>query len=416
MQAHCPGPAWPLLLPKDGRLCDWEGVIEVRDCGGTRSRQLALRLEGLPGVSGAAGDGCEPPFARARLLCGPELASLLGPTASAALQRCLAGSSSLPAFLSDVAAAAGAQWDAAAGAAAAPRASAADSAALAAELCSLPPESLASCSDDLSSVTLRVRDSCGRDHLVTAALPPGYPRAPAALLQHDLPWPPLTDPSGGLAALLLATEAAVARAGPLWDELDAIDAACWVLDPPQSPAPRSVMHRRLALGGSLTLWLSYEDQRDDNGDAVSVAAMPAMRVDGPEAAAAPLRALLECAVRGVQPPPPPCLPQPRGWLLSWLSAALGAPPPGPPAGDGGERDAPPPGAADCPSCAICYAFPCPESGLPPTAACDGCRRPFHATCLAECLRAAAGPLGGAAAAATLWGECPYCATCVTVRG
>lgn len=396
---HCPGADFPLLLPTDASLSAWEGFLCVADCGGGRSRQLWLRLEGLPGLGGAAGS--EPPFARARLLPGPELEQLLGPAALAALRRCLAGSSRLPALLRDVAAAAQAQLDA--GAAPRPRRGAAGLAALASELRALGP-ALAGCEAGLGCVRLRFVDAHGRAHALRVALPPAYPAAEAELLEHDLPQPP-DGAGGGLAGLLRAAQAAAARWAPVWAELEALDGACWVLEPAQAPPPRAAAHRRVALGGALTLWLAFAPP----ATADEPPSLPQLRVDGPEADAAPLRARLAAAAAAWAPPP-----QPRaGWLLAWLAAALGAAPPPPAAAEAGGRAG---GEADNPSCAICFAFPCPDSGQPPAVACDACRRPFHASCLAECLRAAAGPAAGAAAGSALYGECPYCSACVAVKG
>lgn len=406
MQAHCPGAAFPLLLPTDASLCSFEGWLSVG------SKQLWLRLEGLPGLAGAAA-AAPRPFAASALRCGPELGALLGAPTATAMQRCLHASSSLPAFLSDLRAAASACTPppslASGGARSTPALC-----ALAEELAALPEGMLRDCSEDLGALRLRWTDGDGRVHLVGVELPLTYPidpRAQPILLDHDLPEEPDLKSSspgpageGRVQALLRRCAASAERYVPLWRELESVDASCWVLDPQESPCPRAATHRRLALGGPATLWLEMALP-----DAAGRAAAPRLRVDGPEGACAPFRARLEGK------PPPPAQSE-RGWLLAWLMQVFGGALPGPPA----EEEMAEAGGGGGPECVICYAFLCPQTNAPPGVECEGCARPFHNSCLAECLRAEAGPLAGAGAGygtvgAALFGECPFCGVSICSR-
>jgi hypothetical protein len=208
---------------------------------------------------------------------------------------------------------------------------------------------VSSLADDLSHLTLKASDIAGRFHELRLSFPPAYPAA-APIATADLPtafelrWPlggggSGSDCSGGLGAVLVQFEAALAQHQQLWDSLDDLDANAWVIEPTSAPrrcarpevlpllcccaglvmraacwcsngaalpsklvaaqaanyanasvcvAPRSAVYRRVALGNHVSLALTLDPAHPGQ--------LPLdCRFMGSDRAVAPLRWVLACS-------------------------------------------------------------------------------------------------------------------------
>ncbi len=256
---------------------------------------------------------------------------------------------------------------------------------------------------DLSSLTLLCLDVAGRRHALGLAIPPGYPSTAPLVVTYDLPtafalrW----GPGARLSDALDQFTAAVTGHQQLWDELDALDRAAWVIEP--TAPPRACAWRRLALEKHVTVALAL-----DPGD--PLAAPPELKFMGSDRAVEPM---LE-RVRANRP-----LWRPEESLLVNLEALLGAPLPAAAAAGGvAAEDV----GADC---AICYNYRRPredgegvlgadDEGDVPEVCCDQptCGKPFHRLCLREWLAADA---TARQSFDTLFGACPYCSGPISVK-
>lgn len=96
----------------------------------------------------------------------------------------------------------------------------------------------------------------GRQHAATVTLPRAYPAAPPSVA-IDLPaaFAPAWGPSvNTLLHLAQQLAAALESYQWLWDSLDDLDSAAWVIEPLN--APRGATMRRLALGNHVSLAVS----------------------------------------------------------------------------------------------------------------------------------------------------------------
>ena len=442
--AATPGPAFPLLVPTGGAT--WEGFVTVED-GAGRAQQFWLQLSLLDSARSSS------PLAGATFTPGDHLAALLRDVLPL-LHRRLQASTSLAAFLTDLQEAARAALDAQHSSGASTGDATRPLAlhfytALAAEVAALPPGSVSDVSPSLDSLTLGHTDATGRTHLLRVRLPPDYPHAAPLVAAHDLPSDDLlpvasmpgtavAPPSTGatLASLLSTLQRACARHAALWAALGELDARCLVVDPPPAEGPPSAKarSRRIALdpalcgmGTTLLVELPSLPQPPgaDGGDGIGVLP-PVVRLSGPEAAVAPLRARIAAALAEWRPVGDATAVAQGVWLYDWLTAAVGHPLPGRPS-----SDAPGAGAGDDASttagleCGICYSVSLPTGeaaapGIATTAAvivpdvwCDNprCQRAYHTACLADWLREAGAQR---ASFARFFGECPYCKAQISV--
>mmetsp|Transcript_9535 Transcript_9535/g.31368 ORF Transcript_9535/g.31368 Transcript_9535/m.31368 type:complete len:400 (+) Transcript_9535:441-1640(+) len=386
--------AAPLLVPLTADLTAWEGFVAVE----TDGVEFELALEGIPR---GAGEGCGPPppapeWTGARLVSGPELAAVLGEEAGAALQQRLSSgaAASVGEFMLELRHVVARRLrlcsGGGGGGGGAPFISNAGVCArVLADLEGVGWERVARVAPDLASATLRVRDRAGREHDFEVAFGSGYPLA-APVVTADLPVPVQIrwGRDSTLVDVLEQCSRALEPWEEVWDVLSELDTTCRVLEPPL-PAPRSALHRRLALGSSVVLALEV-------APAAPRSAPAHLRLFGPEPAVAPLRQRLSAALLELW--------DAAAGLRANLERALGQALPGPPtaASSAGNDDA---------DCGVCYAQRLPGTDELPELACNTCGRLFHRACLAEWLQSDA---GARRAFRTLFGTCPYCSGPITV--
>ena len=245
----------------------------------------------------------------------------------------------------------------------------------------------------LDELSLQVQDGAGRSHTLGLSLPADYPRSPpraAAALPapFELQW--AAAPSGGgadysLAGAMAQFSAELARHQPLWDELDDLDANCWVLEP--AHPTRDVSSRRLALGQHCSLSVALH--------VAAPASLPELAFLGAERVIGPLRRALNAKLH---------LWEPKRSVRLNLEAVLGVSFPTPQAASSEGAD------EYSSECAVCYTYR--VDGKVPEVACDGCSKPFHTACLVEWLRAVPTTQ---TSFNRLYGECPYCQRPITVE-
>jgi hypothetical protein len=102
--------------------------------------------------------------------------------------------------------------------------------------------------------------AAGRSHTVRLLPPASYPAAAPAVeaalpLPLELTWRPRSSTLGQAVAQL---EAALERHQQLWESLDDLDAAAWVVEPERPP--RGCTYRRVALGRHVSLAVSPWDR------------------------------------------------------------------------------------------------------------------------------------------------------------
>jgi hypothetical protein len=112
----------------------------------------------------------------------------------------------------------------------------------------------------LESLTIRVGDCSGREYHIAVILPSNYPVAPPIC---DIALPVAFEPrweadatNGRLLSAIEQVSRVIDGCSALFDELDAIDASCWVLDPERpvggGAISRGCTYRRLAVGEDLS--------------------------------------------------------------------------------------------------------------------------------------------------------------------
>ena len=451
--ATTPGPSFPLLVPTAAST--WEGFVTVDD-GAGRAHQFWVRLV----LDSALSSDPQAPLAGATFTPDDHLAALLTDVLPL-LHRRLQVSTSLASFLRDLQEAARAALDAqhSAGKSGDAARQLAFYTAVAADVAALPPGAVVDFSPTLDSLSLAHADAAGRTHLLRVRLPPDFPHSSPVVVAHDLPSDDLllTAPVPGaavpppsttatLAALLTALQRACARHGALWAALGVLDARCLVVDPPPAEGPPSgkARSRRLALdpalcgmGTTLLVELPQPPATTGNGgergDGIGMLP-PVVRLSGPEASVAPLRARIAASLAAWRPVGDAHALAQGTWLYDWLTSALGPPLPGRPA-DG----APGAGLGDEASttvgleCGICYSVALPTGGgvapgtdtaagqhgantaavIVPDVWCDNprCQRAYHTACLADWLREAGAQRPSFA---RFFGECPYCKAQISV--
>eukprot|EP00047_Mylnosiga_fluctuans_P013686 m.32791 g.32791 ORF g.32791 m.32791 type:complete len:363 (-) comp5037_c0_seq1:317-1405(-) len=237
----------------------------------------------------------------------------------------------------------------------------------------------------LRKITLAAPDIRGELHELRVEIPARYPSAaPTCAAALPAPFRPAWHPGDRLASVYSAFIAAIHGAEAVWDALRAIDAVAWVLEP-ATPSP-AIVTRRIALNSSTSIHLEL--------DPAAPRAAPQCRLLGPAHAVDPMR---EALARGLS-----------GWndradILTNLSRILNVQFPGPPAAVVGEEGV---------ECTICY---CPLlDGAAPDVACEQkpCAKLFHSACLVQWLLALPTTRRSFR---TLFGECPYCATPLSVE-
>jgi E3 ubiquitin-protein ligase FANCL len=249
------------------------------------------------------------------------------------------------------------------------------------------------------SLRLSVSDPAGRQHHLRAVLPLDSPRSPP---QTACELPQALPQYSTLGRTFAAFASAVQRYQALWDELDDIDArAACVGYSRDSRPPRSSATRRLAVDRDVTVQVSLDLERPHDS-------MPDVWVLGPDSRSA---ALSQRVTRGR-----------HSWdssrhVLDNLREALGVEFQAPQGPESTDADA----AGPAP-CGICLAHDL--EGQPPSRFCEKCGQAFHAVCLYEWLRSAAGGSGAASAGAAaavdssfgvIFGKCPYCENRLSAR-
>lgn len=392
----------PLVLPIDPSGTAFEGFLSPSSADGSQEAVAALwlRLTGVAPVGPAR-------LRTARLEVNAPLAALLDGHHELVAER-LRESGSLPDFLLELRSIVDQAYLATSAAragvrapVAAPNRTAAFFSSLREEVLAVGWERVANLAPDLSALTLRLADMRGRQHELRLALPPGYPAVPpAAAADLPLPFEPRWGgDGGGLPQLVRQFEEALERHQEFWAHLDDLDAHAWVIEP-HNP-PRSCTHRRLALGGHVTLSVTLDPLRPS--------APPAWQLMGADAAVAPLRQRLHAhtAARWRE-----------GALLRHnLEAVLEL---DLPAREGGDAGGGAGGDDASVECSICYAYRLPlpggqeGEGDVPDIACANphCAKPYHRVCLVEWLNA---DTSTRTSLNTLFGACPFCSEAITVR-
>lgn len=252
--------------------------------------------------------------------------------------------------------------------------------------------SLVNISESLEELELEILDEAGRTHALRLSLPPDYPRSPpkadAALpAPFELQWP--ADRSGqarhSLQAVIQQFRAALSKHQLFWDILDDLDAHTWVLEP-QNPT-RDCDVRRLAIGQHCSMQLTLH--------VGAPTTLPTLQFLGAEKLLQQHRRALNARLG---------LWNPARSVRANLEDVLDLKFPT-------QQQASSEGADDYSvECAVCYMYEL--DGCVPEVACDGCKKPFHQSCLGEWLRALPTTRQSFN---RLFGECPYCARPITVE-
>lgn len=236
----------------------------------------------------------------------------------------------------------------------------------------------------LTRLVLQTTDAASRVHSIQIDISPRFPIAPPTCLcalpqPFSFPW----TPDARLQGLFKQFKAAVASYEPLWDMLAEIDANTWVLEP-AAPSLACTL-RRIALSSSASIQIEVDPRAPSS--------LPTCRVFGPDTIAHPLRQrLLNHASEW----------QPSRSLLTNLTTVLAVTFP----------SRPPPQEEDqSMECTICYCRLL--DGAAPDVTCEQpqCAKVFHKACLLEWLQALPTTRRSFS---TFFGECPYCATGLSV--
>jgi len=232
-------------------------------------------------------------------------------------------------------------------------------------------------------------DSKSREHLLVVSLPVDYPAsAPQVQAELPIPWSiQWSADCGSIASVVQQFDLLLASLQPFWDAMDHLDQAMYVVEPLQPS--RAATKRRVALGRQASLELEVNP--------ACPSAPPEFRFVGAQHVIGIMHERLTAHVGEWDPQT-----DIRANICKALQYEL------------------PQRAASSESweqleCGICYAFQPPDgSEGAPDQLCDGenCGQPFHQQCLVEWLR---GLQGTRQTFDSLFGECPYCSSSISVR-
>jgi len=270
----------------------------------------------------------------------------------------------------------------------------------------------------LTSVDIRLKDESGRDHVLTVSFPSDYPNQPPRCLA-DIPsniidseliksngsiglnsnsnstnnmsgnpvgqlqfhWQPQTS---SMVDIIKHFQQVLSRFQDLWFVLEDLDEHTWVLEP-EHPS-RSSTSRRLALGSRCSIHVIIDPNRPR--------ALPECHFLGPDKNLAPFRERFHQGIKhwNIQR-------LPRENLEAILEISFPSPK------TTNKEDF-------SEECGICYAYRL--EGNIPERICDNqkCAKPFHTTCLFEWLKAIP---NSHQSFDTIFGECPYCSSPITVK-
>lgn len=298
---------------------------------------------------------------------------------------------------------------------------------------------LQSASKDLSVVTFVSIDAALRRHRIVLHVPDAFPTEPPQVTL-DVPmrqtFVPIWNQSHShkynvagsrttttLSDVLHQTDSVLDSFQHAWNWLDELDSTAIVLEPRSLPAPRSVMHRRIALGNHATLSITIDPL--DKGIFPEMQVMGAERVVEPLLSTLRMNRMLWNSDRG---------------LLENIQKLLGINIPTKHGHAMHDMDAVEDMSEDC---AICYNYYRPmvdakddvamdgingtmddekkamhsdtheKKGAVPSLYCDNprCGKPFHSLCLREWLAA---DETTRESFGTLFGACPYCSSPISV--
>lgn len=239
---------------------------------------------------------------------------------------------------------------------------------------------------DMSLLVLTVADKASRKHEFRMKIPQGYPNVPPAVTtslptEMKLRWSVHT---GCLSSIVRQFQDVLEEYDGLWSELAEFDRRAWVLEPTEDLWSGTM--RRVAITANTSIQVIL--------DAAHPRALPECHLLGPDHTVAPLRARFNASASKWNS---------KKLVIENLELILG-------------MTFMSPEEVDLESfsveCGICYSYKL--DGKIPEKVCDDrrCGRPFHQSCLVEWIRALPETRQSFD---TLFGECPYCGTAMTVK-
>ncbi|CAH2253541.1 E3 ubiquitin- ligase FANCL [Pelobates cultripes] len=238
---------------------------------------------------------------------------------------------------------------------------------------------------DFSTISLKIEDSCGREHLIKLKLNAKYPNeAPDCSIELPVPFAISWTPKNTLKNIYDQVLATLESLKDFWDALDEIDKNTWVLEP-EKPT-RSATMRRIALGTNVSITIDLDPRHPTM--------LPECYFLGADHVVNPLKDKLNSNIH---------LWDPENGLLQNLKDVL-------------EIEFPLRSNLEkadfSMDCGICYAYRL-ESAIPDQV-CDDprCGQPFHQACLYEWLR---GLPSSRQSFNVMYGECPYCNKPITLK-
>lgn len=243
---------------------------------------------------------------------------------------------------------------------------------------------LHSIDNSLKSVEVTAKDKANRSHLLTMNFPADYP-ATMPTCSADLPAQPKWQPtSASITEALKQFEKMLEEFQEFWNMLDDIDNNTWVLEPERKNY--SAQLRRIALGNHCSICVTVDWKRPRS--------IPESQFLGSDSLISPLRDSFNNNL--------------GKWNLSKtlrenLETVLGVTFPSPKTSNKEDFSE---------ECGICYSFRL--ENMIPDRVCDNqkCSKGFHRSCLSSWLRAIP---GAKQSFDTVFGECPYCNSPISVK-
>ncbi|XP_062591771.1 E3 ubiquitin-protein ligase FANCL-like [Saccostrea cucullata] len=357
---------FPCLLPKNFDFTEYDGYIQILD------KEYRMNIK-LP-QGGKLTD--------AKLTCEWKLEQILKKYDKILKQR-LAQCENLPAFLEELRGIAEKQISSQEQNRSTSYSS--NCAQLISELEKIGWERVISVDADFQSFQIKYTDEKQRQHIMKIKLHSQHPRQPPAVIvdlpaKFDVVW----TSSSTLLDLFNQFIHNVEYYQNLWNNLDELDQKTWVLEPDNPTF--AATNRRIAISASASVQITVDPKHP--------CSLPEIKFMGSNQATNPLRENMTSNLH---------LWNENNSILTNLCTVLNVAFPSP--SDSKKEDF----SADC---GICYSYRL-GTEIPEEVCNDSrCGQPFHQTCLIEWLR---GLPSCRQSFNTIFGECPYCGTPITVK-
>lgn len=357
---------FPCLVPKNLDFTEYDGYIQVLD------QEYRMNIK-LP-KNGRLRD--------AKLTCDWKLEQILKKYEKIVTQR-LAQCGNLPAFLEELRSIAERQLSSQDQCKS--TAFSSNCAQLISELENIGWEKVVSVDADFQSFQIKYTDAKQRQHIMKIKLHPQNSRhAPTIAVDLPAEFDVVWTPSSTLLDVFNQFVHNVDLYQELWNNLDELDQKTWILEPDNPTF--AATNRRIALSASASVQVTVDPKHPHS--------LPEIKFLGSDKATNPLRENMTTNL---------ALWNENDSLLKNVSTVLDVTFPSP--SDSRKEDF----SADC---GICYSY---RLGMEiPEEVCNDsrCGQPFHQTCLIEWLR---GLPACRQSFNTIFGECPYCGTPITVK-